>query len=117
MDYQDFPAHPLHYVPEPVLAAARRVMADAAAVNDVDRDQAQPLADAVLAEVLLAQRAQRTGLASEIQDMIEAWQRELREREQGDPIGNAMRIAGRIEGLKDAWMIVTGGKEYPDNEA
>ncbi len=45
------PPHPLANVPPRVLAAARQVLAGAAAEHDVDPEMADPIADAVVAVV------------------------------------------------------------------
>ncbi len=45
------PPHPLAHVPPRVLAAARKVLADAVVEKDVDPEVADPLADAVVAVV------------------------------------------------------------------
>lgn len=49
--YSDYPGHALEHVPQEVLDAARAVMADAVTWKDVDPDQAEPIADAVVAAI------------------------------------------------------------------
>jgi hypothetical protein len=44
--------HPLHGIPAEVLQAARGVLTEAVAWKDVDADQAEPLADAVVMALL-----------------------------------------------------------------
>lgn len=54
MSYADFPTHPLCHVPESVLEVARDVMRQAIVWKDVDVDMAEPLADAVVADLVEA---------------------------------------------------------------
>jgi hypothetical protein len=55
--YDSIPGHPLCGVPSAALDAARSVTQDAAAWKDVDPDQAEAIADAVLAASMPAIRA------------------------------------------------------------
>lgn len=54
MSYQDYPDHPLANVPEEVLECARKVLREAVVYNDVDADQAEPIADSVIIELVKA---------------------------------------------------------------
>lgn len=50
--YDDYPDHPLHGIDNKILEAARRVMRDAVTWKDVDPEMAEPLADAVVMNLL-----------------------------------------------------------------
>ena len=50
--YDAFPNHPLCGVPQEILDAARHVMSEAAASNDVDPDMVDPIADSVVMGLL-----------------------------------------------------------------
>lgn len=52
--YAHIPDHPLQHVPQSTLDVARAVLADAATWKDVDSDQADPIADAVVARLAAA---------------------------------------------------------------
>lgn len=50
--YDEYPGHPLYGVPLAVLKAAREVTGEAAIWNDIDADMVEPLADAVVMNLL-----------------------------------------------------------------
>ena len=55
--YADYPDHPLREIPQAVLDAARAAVSEAAGAGDVDPEQIEPIADAVVLAVLPAMRA------------------------------------------------------------
>lgn len=77
-DYALWPGHPLYAVPAEVLAAARKVLDDAAAAGDLDDpEDAHPLADAVIAEALPALWRWMTDGGGHVWQR-DAWDRERR---------------------------------------
>lgn len=61
-EYTRYPEHPLYGVPHAVLAAARSAMAEAVYTGDVEADQAEAIADAVVCAVLPSMRAWLLGV-------------------------------------------------------
>lgn len=55
--YRDYADHPLHDVPQDVLDAARACLQEAVVWRDLDPDDVQPLADAVVMACLPPMRA------------------------------------------------------------
>lgn len=99
--YREYPSHPLHGVPRMILHAARKSLLEAADWGSVDPDEAIPLADSVVVELLPWLQVELATQAPEPTDGVD--DTEVRSPEAvGVPTSGAPGPVGLAGGPEDA---------------